>query len=848
MPSSCFHRPRRWNAGERVWMGYERKRGKLADLNALLRGARGDRFSLHRRRHRCAAGRASYVITLDTDTQLPRDAAAQLIGDDGASAEPAALRRREAPRRRGLRHPAAARRRAACRREPSRYARAVRRRPPGSIPTRAAVSDVYQDLFGEGSFIGKGIYDVDAFEQALAHRFPDNRILSHDLLEGCYARSGAAERRQLLYEDYPLALQRRLRPPPSLDPRRLADAGWLLPAGAGRCRDARGAKSAVGAVAVEDLRQPAPQPRAAGADAAVGAGLDASCRPAGFWTLRGRWRSWSFPPLLRLAAGTVAQAARCRSAPAPARCADAAARCGCCKRCSRSPACPIEACVSLDAIVRTIVAHARHAPASAASGRPRATSSRIAARRPAQVPCRAHVDRAGARARRSSLRSCNAQPGRAAGRGAGPGCCGLPRPCSPGGSSRPLDSRGAPASGSRSPSCAACPPDLGVLRDLRRHRRQLAAARQLQEHPDTRVAHRTSPTNIGLSLLANLAAHDFGYRRRRAADRPHRPARSPRCERLERYRGPLLQLVRHAHARAAAAALRFHGRQRQSGRPSADAAAGTAGACRPEDLRSRAGSTAFGDTLAAAARRVGRRCHARAATCSPRRWIAKRPSAGVARSCTRLLARDWRSRRRRRRRLATGNGQRGRASAPRVAAPLPRGSRRSRLRSRPGASPQASRRFAWAAALAAIRTPTRSQRFPRRCCRSSTGVRGWLAPAARDAMPALAPLLREAAARAAKRLAEIEALALQATSCPRRNTTSSTTNRATCWRSATTSTSAAATPATTTCLPRKRACAASSAIAQGQLAAGELVRAGPPADRAAASRCCCPGAARCSST
>ena len=73
---------------------------------------------------------------------------------------------------------------------------------PGIDPYTRAVSDVYQDLFHEGSFIGKGIYDVDAFEQALNGRFPENRILSHDLLEGCYARAGLLSDVQL-YEEYP---------------------------------------------------------------------------------------------------------------------------------------------------------------------------------------------------------------------------------------------------------------------------------------------------------------------------------------------------------------------------------------------------------------------------------------------------------------------------------------------------------------------------------------------------------------------------------------------------------------------------------------------------------------------
>ena len=83
----------------------------------------------------------------------------------------------------------------------SRYARLCGSEP-GIDPYTRAVSDVYQDLFGEGSFIGKGIYDVDAFEQALDGRFPENRILSHDLLEGCYARAGLLSDVQL-YEEYP---------------------------------------------------------------------------------------------------------------------------------------------------------------------------------------------------------------------------------------------------------------------------------------------------------------------------------------------------------------------------------------------------------------------------------------------------------------------------------------------------------------------------------------------------------------------------------------------------------------------------------------------------------------------
>ena len=114
----------------------------------------------------------------------------------------------------------------------SRYAR-LYGGEPGIDPYTRAVSDVYQDLFGEGSFIGKGIYDVDAFEQALERRFPENRILSHDLLEGCYARAGLLSDVQL-YEDYPARYSADVEPPPSLDSRRLADRALAAAAGS-RC-------------------------------------------------------------------------------------------------------------------------------------------------------------------------------------------------------------------------------------------------------------------------------------------------------------------------------------------------------------------------------------------------------------------------------------------------------------------------------------------------------------------------------------------------------------------------------------------------------------------------------------
>ena len=195
-----FHRPRRWNPHDRVWMGYERKRGKLADLNALLREGDSGGFALVVGATAVLSG-VKYVITLDTDTQLPRDAARAFVGTMSH------------PLNRPLYDPGLGRVRVGygilqprvsvslSGSSQSRYAR-LNGGEPGIDPYTRAVSDVYQDAFREGSFIGKGIYDVDAFEQTLKGRFPENRILSHDLLEGCYTRAGLLSDVQL-YEEYP---------------------------------------------------------------------------------------------------------------------------------------------------------------------------------------------------------------------------------------------------------------------------------------------------------------------------------------------------------------------------------------------------------------------------------------------------------------------------------------------------------------------------------------------------------------------------------------------------------------------------------------------------------------------
>ncbi|MGA9421893.1 MAG: cyclic beta 1-2 glucan synthetase, partial [Rhodanobacteraceae bacterium] len=192
-PFFLLHRPRRWNECEGVWMGRERKRGKLADLNALLRGDPGDRFSLITGDTSILSG-VKYVITLDADTQLPRESARTMVA---ALAHPLNRAEYDAKRRRvtlgyGILQPRVGARAMDSRDAESRGSHylALFGGEWGIDPYTRAVSDTYQDLFGEGSFIGKGIYDLDTFERALNDRFPDNRILSHDLLEGCYARSG----------------------------------------------------------------------------------------------------------------------------------------------------------------------------------------------------------------------------------------------------------------------------------------------------------------------------------------------------------------------------------------------------------------------------------------------------------------------------------------------------------------------------------------------------------------------------------------------------------------------------------------------------------------------------------
>ena len=195
-----FHRDRRWNPREACWMGWERKRGKIENLNALLRDESDDAFATVVGDVGVLQG-TRYVITIDTDTSLPLGAARRMVG---AMAHPLNVPVYDAERRRvvdgyGILQPRVSPGLPGASR--SRYARMFSGET-GIDPYTRAVSDIYQDLFGEGSFVGKGIYDVDAFRVALDGRLPSDRILSHDLLEGAHARSGLLADVELT-EDYP---------------------------------------------------------------------------------------------------------------------------------------------------------------------------------------------------------------------------------------------------------------------------------------------------------------------------------------------------------------------------------------------------------------------------------------------------------------------------------------------------------------------------------------------------------------------------------------------------------------------------------------------------------------------
>ncbi|MFZ0492848.1 MAG: glucoamylase family protein [Acidimicrobiia bacterium] len=205
-----FHRRRLFNPGEDRHMGWERKRGKLHELNRLLRGAVDTTFI---RTGPDPPERVRYVIALDADSRLPPGAATRLVA---TISHPLNLARVGEPIGRvvegyGILQPRVT---AFLGAGGVSFFQRVFFPPAGIDPYAAAVSDLYQDLFGEGSYAGKGIYNIDAFEAALDGRIPENTLLSHDLFEGCFARAGLVSNVEVFEEfpsHYEVALSRQRR-------------------------------------------------------------------------------------------------------------------------------------------------------------------------------------------------------------------------------------------------------------------------------------------------------------------------------------------------------------------------------------------------------------------------------------------------------------------------------------------------------------------------------------------------------------------------------------------------------------------------------------------------------------
>ncbi|MEO5565974.1 MAG: glucoamylase family protein [Luteimonas sp.] len=496
-----LHRSRTWSQRERRWMGHERKRGKLAALNTLLHDGNADAFS-------CIVGSRDalvgvrYVITLDTDTRLPRDAARELAGTLAHPLNQARLdpERGVVSGGYGILQPRVG---ASMGGGPRTWYARLYGSEPGIDPYTRTVSDVYQDLFGEGSFVGKGIYQVAAFEQTLADRFPDNQILSHDLLEGCYARAGLVSDVQL-YEDYPgryaVDVKRRhrwIRGDWQLLP-------WLLPwvpRGGGRVE--RNPLSMLSRGKLLDNLRRSLVPIATTALFVVGwvyapDALD--------WTL------WLLMTLLvaPMVAAAIALVDKAHELPWRAHLWHRARAAGRdLARISLAAALlPYEAFYSLDAIIRTL------------------WRMLVSRRRMLQWSPSSEVEKTLGAGWLASLRSMWMAPVFALGVGFAvarlqPGALSVAVPLLVLWALSPWLAwwTGRPR-----------PPRLDVLTAQERGFLGLLSRRtwaffedfvtaddnwlppdNIQELPSLLVAHRTSPTNIGLSLLANLSAHDFGY-------------------------------------------------------------------------------------------------------------------------------------------------------------------------------------------------------------------------------------------------------------------------------------------------------------------------------------------------
>lgn len=206
-----FQRKRQWNPTENIWMGWERKRGKLVEFVELLKGKKDTSFTVIEGGEAAQLKNIRYIITLDADTKLPLESAHRMVGTMHLPFNRPRLNKTQTrvvegygilQPRIGMSHEAASK---------SRFA-ALWSGDSGVDPYAFAISDAYQDALGQGIFTGKGIFDVDVFYQVLCDRIPDNRVLSHDLLEGGFLRTGLLSDIDLI-DDHPASFhtfQRRL--------------------------------------------------------------------------------------------------------------------------------------------------------------------------------------------------------------------------------------------------------------------------------------------------------------------------------------------------------------------------------------------------------------------------------------------------------------------------------------------------------------------------------------------------------------------------------------------------------------------------------------------------------------
>ena len=204
-----MQRLRRFNSSEGLHMGWERKRGKLHELNRLLRGESDTTFMPDTD----APREVRYVITLDADSRLPPAAATRLVATIAHPLNQPVFSRASGrvTDGYGVLQPRVT---PFLSSDSTSFYQQAFSPPAGVDPYAAAVSDVYQDLFSEGSYAGKGIYDIDAFEWSLAGRVPDNTLLSHDLFEGSFARAGLVTNVEVFEEfpsHYEVAIQRQHR-------------------------------------------------------------------------------------------------------------------------------------------------------------------------------------------------------------------------------------------------------------------------------------------------------------------------------------------------------------------------------------------------------------------------------------------------------------------------------------------------------------------------------------------------------------------------------------------------------------------------------------------------------------